>query len=129
MVGSAAVNVCAKVVVNKIVDPPAVVVKITVVPSAVTVFVGPEAVVVCWITLVKIIVEPSKVVVRMRTLPGAVVTSVEIIVEAGWVSVRVSVCGGSVLVKIKVLGPSVIVYKIVDAGKVVTTVEAGCVAV
>jgi hypothetical protein len=46
-VGPKAVNVCAKVVVNKIVEPPAVVVKITVVPSAVTVLVGPWAVVVC----------------------------------------------------------------------------------
>ena len=83
MVGPAAVKVCAKVVVNKIVDPPAVVVTNTVVPSAVTVFVGPGAVVVCWITLVKITVEPSKVIVRMRVLPGAVESSVEIIVEAG----------------------------------------------
>ena len=44
----------------------------TVVPSAVTVFVGPAAVVVCWIMLVKIIVEPSWVVVRIRVLAGAV---------------------------------------------------------
>jgi hypothetical protein len=87
MVGPEAVNVCANVVVSKIVEPPAVVVTITVVPSAVTVFVGPEAVVVCWITLVNVIVEPSKVVVRMRVLPGAVETSVETIVEAGRVSV------------------------------------------
>lgn len=57
---------------SKIVEPPAVVVKITVVPSAVTVFVGPAAVVVCWIMLVKIIVEPSWVVVRIRVLAGAV---------------------------------------------------------
>lgn len=59
IVGPAAVKVCAKVVVSKIVEPPAVVVKITVVPSAVTVFVGPAAVVVCWITVVKMTVEPS----------------------------------------------------------------------
>lgn len=44
----------------------------TVVPSAVTVFVGPVAVVVCWIMLVKIIVEPSWVVVRIKVLAGAV---------------------------------------------------------
>jgi hypothetical protein len=71
-VAADAVNVCAKVVVSKIVDPPAVVVKITVVPCAVTVFVGPVAVIVCCITLVKMVVEPSRVVVRTRVLPGAV---------------------------------------------------------
>jgi len=58
--------------VSKIVEPPAVVVKMTVLPSAVTVFVGPAAVAVCWITLVKIIVDPSWVVVRIRVLAGAV---------------------------------------------------------
>lgn len=70
---------------SKIVEPPAVVVKITVVPSAVTVFVGPAAVVVCCITLVKIIVEPSWVVVRIRVLAGAVTVeawAVETIVDA-----------------------------------------------
>lgn len=85
IVGPAAVKVWAKVVVSKIVEPPAVVVKITVVPSAVTVFVGPAAVVVCWIMLVKIIVEPSWVVVRIRVLAGAVTVeawAVETIVEA-----------------------------------------------
>jgi len=66
------VNVCAKVVVSRIVEPPAVVVKITVVPSAVTVFVGAAAVVVCCMTLVRIMVEPSWVVVLIRVLPGAV---------------------------------------------------------
>jgi hypothetical protein len=34
-----------------------------------------------------------------------------------------------VLVKIKVLTPCVVVYKIVDAGKVENIVEAGCVSV
>lgn len=71
-VGPEAVKVCANVVVSRIVEPPAVVVNITVVPSAVTVFVGPAAVVVCCMTLVKIIVEPSSVVVRIRVLAGAV---------------------------------------------------------
>jgi hypothetical protein len=66
------VNVCAKVVVSNMVEPPAVVVKITVVPSAVTVFVGPAAVVVCCMTLVRIMVDPSWVVVRIRVLLGAV---------------------------------------------------------
>ena len=115
-VGPDAVNVCSKVVVNKIVDPPAVVVKTRVEPSAVTVAVGPGAVVVCWIMLVKITVEPSRIVVRVTVLPGAVETSVETIVDAGRVSVWVSVCGGSVLVRIKVLPPWVEVIKIVDAG-------------
>jgi hypothetical protein len=127
MVGPDAVNVCANVVVNKIVEPPAVVVTITVVPSAVTVLVGPWAVVVCCITLVKMIVEPSKVVVRMRVLPGAVVTSVDTIVEAG--SVCVIAEAGITLVRIKVLGPCVVVRKTVDAGKVETIVEAGRVSV
>jgi hypothetical protein len=71
-VAADAVNVCANVVVSKIVKLPAVVVTITVVPCAVTVFVGPVAVIVCCMTLVKMIVEPSRVVVRTRVLPGAV---------------------------------------------------------
>ena len=73
-VGPAAVKVCWKVVVSKIVDPSAVVVKIMVLGAAVTVEAGS---VVCWVTV------SARVVVIKTVLPW--ITLVKITVDGDWV--------------------------------------------